>query len=496
MLRAPRTKRASVQDIYKSCIQGGDCPEDVKNKVEGTTWADTLLKAFSSIIYLGHLGIGTGRGSGGTYGYRPFGASNTRPIETPIAPSRPTVPSVDVIGPTDILPIAPEAPAIVPLSEGIPETGIIDTPGGGPGLDSTPITVTTSIDPTSEVVGAGEYPTVISENSEVAIIDVQTPPPPAKKILLDPSITNEQNPVITRASHTDSDINVFVNPLFDGYNIGDPEYIELEQINRMHEFEVESPPQESTPITTRMATRARDLYNRYVQQFPTRRADIVGLTLRPSVSQFENPAFDADVRNLFEEDVEAFSKNADSRVTPRLSATPSGTVRASRLVRKPGMTTRSGLDIGQRVHLYYDISPIPKEAIEMQPLGVASGESTLVDELAVSSIVNPFEEAIGDADLDLLDTLEEDFSRSQIILTAGGFEIDDIEVPTIPPGLTFDILHNSYTNTNTVNMDNTTAINIPSIVVPIGPSNSVDIFYYDYDLHPSLKRRKRKRNVF
>ena len=132
----------------------------------------------------------------------------------------------------------------------------------------------------------------------------------------------------------------------------------------------------------------------------------------------------------------------------------------------------------------------------MQQLGEASGESTLVDELAVSSIVNPFEEAIGDADIDLLDTLEEDFSRSQIILTAGGYELDDIEVPTIPPGLTFDIIHDSYISRNTINIGNNAAINIPSVIIPVGPSSSVDIFYYDYDLHPSLKRRKRKRNMF
>ena len=66
-----------MQDIYRSCVQGGDCPEDVRNKVEGKTWADTLLKIFSSIIYLGNLGIGTGRGGGGSMGYRPIAVSYT-----------------------------------------------------------------------------------------------------------------------------------------------------------------------------------------------------------------------------------------------------------------------------------------------------------------------------------------------------------------------------------------------------------------------------------
>ena len=59
-----RRKRASPTDLYKSCAMGGDCIPDVKNKIEGTTLADILLKVFGSVIYLGNLGIGTGRGSG------------------------------------------------------------------------------------------------------------------------------------------------------------------------------------------------------------------------------------------------------------------------------------------------------------------------------------------------------------------------------------------------------------------------------------------------
>ena len=68
MSRPRRLKRASDVDLYKSCALGGDCFPDVQNKVEGKTWADTLLKVFGSLIYLGNLGIGTGRGSGGQFG--------------------------------------------------------------------------------------------------------------------------------------------------------------------------------------------------------------------------------------------------------------------------------------------------------------------------------------------------------------------------------------------------------------------------------------------
>ena len=47
MLRSTsRRKRAAVEDLYKSCKLGGDCPPDVVNKVEGKTLADRLLQIF------------------------------------------------------------------------------------------------------------------------------------------------------------------------------------------------------------------------------------------------------------------------------------------------------------------------------------------------------------------------------------------------------------------------------------------------------------------
>ena len=53
LTRARRVKRDSVQNLYNQCQLTGNCLPDVKNKVEGTTLADKLLKIFSSIIYLG-----------------------------------------------------------------------------------------------------------------------------------------------------------------------------------------------------------------------------------------------------------------------------------------------------------------------------------------------------------------------------------------------------------------------------------------------------------
>lgn len=496
-----RRKRASPTDLYKACIAGADCIPDVQNKIEGKTWADTLLKIFGSLVYFGNLGIGTGRGTGGTGGYRPLGAQT--PARTPsLAPPRPSIPNVEVIGPAEILPISPEAPAIVPLQEGVPDIGLIDTPGAGPGLDVDPIEVTTAIDPVSEVVGVGEHPNVISNTNEVAQIDVQLAPPPPKRIALDPSFTDNTSIVYTRESHVDPNVNVFVNPLFDAVNIGQPEYIELQEINLREEFEISEGPIESTPLSTRAINRARDLYSRFVQQVPTRQADILGLSSRPSTVEFENPAFETDVSDVFHQDVLEVSQQVQNTQLkfvsePRLSQTPGRTVRLSRLAQKPGMTTRSGLEIGQRVHLYYDISTVQPESIELQPLGEYSHESTWVDELASTTFINPFENAInGFSDDVLLDPLDENFSNSHLLLTATDTAEDNIEIPSLPPGIGLNIeLTNLGKDIFVYNEGfDLSDVNVPfSPLIPINPSLGASVIFDTYDLHPSLLKRKRKR---
>lgn len=60
MVRARRTKRDSVTNIYRTCKQAGTCPPDVVNKVEQTTIADQILKFGSTGVFFGGLGIGTG----------------------------------------------------------------------------------------------------------------------------------------------------------------------------------------------------------------------------------------------------------------------------------------------------------------------------------------------------------------------------------------------------------------------------------------------------
>lgn len=496
-----RRKRASDIDLYKACKAGADCIPDVKNKIEGKTWADTLLQIFGSLVYFGNLGIGTGRGTGGTGGYRPIGAQTPTRGTTGPAP-RPSIPSVDVIGPAEILPVGPDAPAIVPLQEGIPETGIIDTPGPGPALESDSVDITTIIDPVSEVEGVGEHPNIIGGSSDVAQIDVQLAPPPPKKVALDPSVTQNISVIQVRQSHLDPNVNVFVNPSFDGVNIGTPENIELTELNLREEFEIDEGPLRSTPLSSRVITRARDFYNRFVQQVPTSQQQLIGENIRASTSEFENPAFTDDISSLFKQDIQevATSSNLKYLSDIQLTETPQRTIRFSRLAQKPGMTTRSGLEIGQRVHLYFDLSPIAPESIEMAPLGEFSHESTWVDGLATSSFINPFENAInGFSDDMLLDTLDEDFSSSHLLLTATSTGDDNIEIPSLPPGIGLNVYANTLNSSIFVNhaaIDTTDVIVPDSPFTPLQPAYEADVVFETFDLHPSLRRRKRKRSSF
>lgn len=513
-MKRARVKRASVEDLYKSCAQGGDCPPDVKNKVEGTTLADILLKVFGSIIYLGNLGIGSGRGSGGSLGYRPIGSTPSRPAV--VGPTRPTVP-IEPIGPPEVLPVDPSASSIVPLSEGLPDVAIIDTGGGGPGLPPETVDITTGLDPISEVTGIGEHPAITS-NNDVAQIDVQINPPPPKRILLDASAdTGTLDVSQSHASHVDSDYNVFVDAHFNSTHIGTPpEEIELSEISLREEFEIDEGPLRSTPASSRILSRARDLYHRFIQQVPTRTLqDVVQQPTRARLFEFENPAFYDDIADLFTQDVADAALSADSVPAAirlggiQLNETAEGLVRVSRPGQQMGITTRSGLQIGQRVHIYYDISPIPHEAYELRTLGEYSHESTVVDSLHESTFINPFElprEGSLFTDTDLADSLQEDFSNSHLLLTITDTVGETMDVPTLPPGIGLKVFVDDYASSIIPGSD----VSQRSIIQPYFPFDGTvplspvipSIPYVtsgsDFDLHPGflLRRRKRKRSYY
>nr|AYA94209.1 MAG: L2 protein [Human papillomavirus] len=501
MSRPRRIKRASDTDLYKSCALGGDCFPDVQNKVEGNTWADTLLKVFGSIIYLGNLGIGTGRGTGGQFGYRPFGGTRPSTSSTPIRPALPT----DTVITGEVLPVTPIDSAIVPLTDGLPDTAVIDIPGAGPGISTDSVTVTTTIDPISEVTGVGEHPAVIYTTDNVAQLDVQLQPPPPKRILLDSTIQNTQTDLYTHASHVDSDYNVFVDAQFNGEHIGQPEEIELQEINLREEFEIDEGPLKSTPISSRVISKTRDLYHRFVEQVPTAKPYVQS---RPSVTfEFENPAFESEIADVFNREVEQVREMATSEQLQdvirlgdtRFSESPKGTIRVSRLGQRGGMITRSGLQIGKRVHFFYDVSPVPDYAIELRTFGEYSHEASIVDEMTNTSFINPFEQPIaGSLEFSedvLLDNIEEDFGNSHVVLATTDTEGDTLDIPTFPPEFSVKVFVNDYGKSLNVHYPvnaNTSIIYPDNAFEPLQPATGVHIYSGDFDLHPSLLKRKRK----
>ena len=225
-----RRKRASPEQLYKHCVAGGDCIPDVQNKYEQNTWADVLLKIFGSLVYFGNLGIGTGKGSGGSLGYRPLDSVGPgRP--TAVTPARPNV-TVEAIGPKDLIPIDAEAPSIVPFAEGTVDSNITAT-DAGPGLGVEEIEMYTVTTPTEPVGGTDVTPTVVSsEEGAVAIIDAQPIPDRPVQVYFDPSSTalHELSVFSTPQSNV-TDVSVYADPTYSGTIIGGFDEIPLDRLD-------------------------------------------------------------------------------------------------------------------------------------------------------------------------------------------------------------------------------------------------------------------------
>ncbi|CDG41972.1 L2 protein [Human papillomavirus 179] len=506
MLRARRQKRASINDLYRNCRLGGDCPEDVKNKVEGTTLADRLLQIFGSILYFGNLGIGTGKGTGGFGGYKPIGGTASKGPE--ITVSRPNVP-IDPLGGADVIPldiINPEAPSVIPLQEGgLPNIPVTDT--GITTTDIAEIDIITTTNPIDNPITTDTQPTVITQNNDIFIVDMQPGPPPPKRIALDvgtrPFADIELN--VFREPHFDSNVNVFVDPNITGDVVG-LEEIELGPLNEVAEFAIEegAGPSTSTPTQSieRIINQGQRLYNRFVQQVQTRNPDFVTKPSRLVTFEFENPAFDDDVTLTFEQDINDVAAAPDYefrdivRLERPIFTTTDAGLRLSRLGQRGSITTRSGLTIGPRVHFYYDFSEIlPEESIELSTFAIHSNEDVFIDPMAESSIVNS---DIGRnptfSDDYLEDIFTENFNNAHLVLTFG--ERDIIEVPISVPKAGINVFITGNSNTTVVDytsIKETTIITPSTNLINLKPALGLYTLGEDFIFDPDLFRKRRKR---
>lgn len=136
--RARRRKRDTAENIYKTCIIFGNCPQDVKNKVENDTLADKVLKYASGAVFFGGLGISTGKAGTSALGAtdtgvsigreilvrRPFtphtpidGIADIGPFETPLGPPNRAPIDINITGmvePTDPSVVVPVDTTVVP----------------------------------------------------------------------------------------------------------------------------------------------------------------------------------------------------------------------------------------------------------------------------------------------------------------------------------------------------------------------------------------------
>nr|AYA94544.1 MAG: L2 protein [Human papillomavirus] len=500
-----RRKRAAPTDLYKSCLAGGDCIPDVKNKFENTTLADTLLKIFGSIVYFGGLGIGSGKGSGGSLGYRPLGAETTPSRVAPANPLRPSV-IVDPLLPTDVITVDPSTPSIVPLAEGRPDIDFV-APDGGPGLGAEEIELYTIKTPTTDIGGVGGEPTVISsEEGATAILPVDPVPEGPTQIFYDPSAPSQYELNIFTAHPTvSSDVNVFVDNSFSGNVVGQFEEIPLERLN-YSTFDIEEPPLTSTPSNAleRVATKAKSLYNRFTKQVSVRDPDFLIQPSRLVQFEFENPAFERDVTLQFEQDVQQVTAapNPDFADViqlgrPILSQTEEGVVRVSRLGKIGTVTTRSGKVIGQPIHYYQDLSIIDPESIELHNFAEHSNQSTIVDDvLSSSTFSNPVFDigAVFDDDA-LIDLYDEDFRNTNLVVSITEETNDSISFPILTPSPSIKVFVSDIGNIFVSSQNNQSIVTVlDDNIVPLTPT-VVGSSYFDYYIEPYYVPKKKRRRL-
>nr|QIV66773.1 L2 [Gammapapillomavirus 6] len=522
-----RLKRDTVENIYRHCAATGTCPEDVKNKVEQTTIADRILKWIASIVYFGGLGISSGRGTGGSTGYIPLGGGGAGRVTPEGTVIRPGV-IIDPIGPPDIVPVdvvTPESSSIVPL-EVVPNITTTETPA----VEVPDIGIVAEGDPISDITLDTTTPAVATIDPTSAVVEGQAVTPTTRRIAFNGSRHGSPSYISVYGHPTDpvsqATAEVFIGAAPDNgtvINIG--ESIPLDtfvQTEGSSTFSIEAPdtaPRSSTPKAFQKAfQKARDLYNRRVEQVRTRNVDFLSRPRQAVTFQFENPAFEDEVTLQFEQDLRQVAQAApDSDFAdvvhlsrPRYSETPEGTVRVSRLGRRGTIQTRSGLQIGSNVHFYYDISPIQTDVIEMQSFGVGTG-SPIVGSADTAPILVPSTETsfieghtlVGPQDIaidTLSDTTDTDFSSSRLALLGyadptSPSVIPSLRIATLPPGTALQLLITAKNRVVPITAVSSNVSTHDIHVQPVTPAIVINGFEAlpGFYLHPGLQRKRKRR---
>lgn len=523
MYRSKRAKRDTAENIYRHCKLSGTCPPDVENKIENNTLADRLLRIFGSIIYLGGLGLGSGRGSGVTTGIRPLPENIPLPetvpepdiidvpeVVQPTVKPRPSKPStfgvpLDTISSASNIPkvVRPTEPAIVPLSEGgLPDPALVDVNAGtGEGIGYEIYT-----DAAETLEATGGHPAVTSgETENIALLEITPLEQPTTRVIIETTNVDSGYTFIRTSAVPDPDFNVFVDTRYSGTTIG--ETIELQPLNRISDIEVlDSLQRTSTPSQSGQVTlRPRELYGRFIDQVSTRNPDFLARPSRAVQFEFENPAFQDDISLEFERDLRELAAAPDPAFTdiirlgrPMYTETPSGNIRVSRLGLRGKISTRSGTVLTQKAHFYYDLSPIAisdpdvSDVIALETLGESPDQLTIVDGLGGGTLIDVF----GDFSEDALLDIQDDVFREGHLEVFNNEEEELQVVPTLVENVTdrfFVDIQDAGVTVSFPTVDNT-GDETTTMTDIVTPSIYLDPYGSDYYLHPSLiKKRKRKR---
>lgn len=507
--RSTRVPRDSAANIYRTCKQAGTCPPDVVNKIEHTTTADKILQYGSAGVFLGGLGIGTGRGTGGSTGYVPLGETpginvGARPVP------RPSIP-VETVGPQDLFPvnaIRPTDPSVIDLSTPPTTTD--------PSINVSEVEVIAEIHPVPPEGPINTPTTTLTTSSttgsDVAVLEVAPEPSPPVRTRLRASKTTHYNPAFHGISTTSSFVgeasgmeNISVLSGSGGRIVGgEGDVLELLPLapprDRLSSSIVEETVfggRTSTPSTQRVAPAPS---RRYFQYTETPLEDLY--SPRRAVGQeYINPLYEGNLdSSLHFSESMGPAPNRDftgvTRLGPLFGRMQGDTLRIGRLGQKLSLRTRSGIAVGPRNYFYRDISAIEPvgESIELSTYSVQTLEDPVVfgqdSGEIVEQSVDSFESvSLGSwseiSEAQLLDDDSYEFHGHLALGTRRGTK--QISMPFTRRALPEIAVTVDYGgDQDTVSPSPTHEESRPPIYVGSLPG-------VDYYLHPSLHRRKRRR---
>ncbi|ADJ96339.1 L2 protein [Delphinus delphis papillomavirus 1] len=468
-MRAPRRPRAAAEDLYKTCATG-DCPPDVKAKIEGNTVADKLLKWLSSFVYFGGLGISSGK-----VGSTRLPGPSRLPVggRAVLGPgtSAPAIPAasipIDVIGPADVGPVLEtvpavidaSAPSVVTLSEGTVVPGGTDLTRFSEVFPGTSSESPAILDIDLTDFGPRTRGDTFATESELAVINSTGPRityHTATSVHTNPTyestiFTTGSTPLLGEGSTSE---NVYIFHGISGQQIGTPstdaafEEIELQQI-----------PSTSTPrsplrgVTSpgrrSYVSKARNLFSKWgiplrLKPAPTP-TDLEFLVHPHKYIDLEalNPAYDPEGSLVLPGDPESvFPSDLQTLSRPEFTL-HNEHIRLNRIGQRASLQLRSGTILGTNVHYYSELSSIQaEEGMELSLIGSHTGDSTLVnpqadnvtiDEGPASAhIIHPMSTFDPYSDSELLDSLSEDFSNGVLVVGSGNRRPLHVSMPKVP----------------------------------------------------------------